>query len=308
VINTDGTYTYTPNPGFSGTDTIVVTICDGGLPLPGICVNDTIFVTVTSCLSSSNSDCDGDGVTNGTETTDGTNPNDPCNYLPGSISLSQGAAWNAADCDGDGVTNGTETTDGTNPNDPCDYDAGNITLTQGGAWNAADCDGDGVTNGTETTDGTNPNDPCNYLPGSITLSQGGDWNGADCDGDGITNGDEVAGGSDPNDACSPKSCGLFIPKGFSPNDDGINDVVVIKGIENFPENEIKIFNRWGNLVYEAQRYDNVSVVWDGTTTVNAVGGSERLPEATYFYILTYKDLSGNTQKVTGYIYLNRNGQ
>jgi gliding motility-associated-like protein len=101
---------------------------------------------------------------------------------------------------------------------------------------------------------------------------------------------------------------LFIPKGFSPNDDGINDVVVIKGIENFPENEIKIFNRWGNLVYEAQRYDNVSVVWDGTTTVNAVGGSERLPEATYFYILTYKDLSGNTQKVTGYIYLNRNGQ
>ncbi len=140
------------------------------------------------------------------------------------------------------------------------------------------------------------------------MSQGGDWNGADCDGDGITNGDEVAGGSDPNDACSPKSCGLFIPKGFSPNDDGINDVVVIKGIENFPDNEIKIFNRWGNLVYEAERYDNVSVVWDGTTTVNQTVGNQKLPEATYFYILTYKDLAGKQQKVTGYIYLNRNGQ
>jgi hypothetical protein len=46
VINPDGTYTYIPNPGFSGTDVIVVSICDAGLPLPGVCVNDTITVTV----------------------------------------------------------------------------------------------------------------------------------------------------------------------------------------------------------------------------------------------------------------------
>jgi VCBS repeat-containing protein len=46
VINADGTYTYTPNPNFNGTDVIVVSICDAGTPLPGVCVNDTITVTV----------------------------------------------------------------------------------------------------------------------------------------------------------------------------------------------------------------------------------------------------------------------
>ncbi|MFN9982763.1 MAG: Ig-like domain-containing protein, partial [bacterium] len=48
VINANGTYTYTPNANFNGTDTVVVSICDEGLPLPGICVNDTITITVTA--------------------------------------------------------------------------------------------------------------------------------------------------------------------------------------------------------------------------------------------------------------------
>jgi gliding motility-associated-like protein len=46
VINTDGTYTYTPNLGFAGTETIVVQVCDNGLPLPAICSLETIEVTV----------------------------------------------------------------------------------------------------------------------------------------------------------------------------------------------------------------------------------------------------------------------
>jgi gliding motility-associated-like protein len=46
VINADGTYTYTPNPNFNGTDLVVVEICDAGLPLPSLCANDTIFITV----------------------------------------------------------------------------------------------------------------------------------------------------------------------------------------------------------------------------------------------------------------------
>ncbi|MBP6271501.1 MAG: tandem-95 repeat protein, partial [Fluviicola sp.] len=48
VINTDGTYTYTPTANFNGTDTVVVSICDSGLPLPASCVNDTIFITVNA--------------------------------------------------------------------------------------------------------------------------------------------------------------------------------------------------------------------------------------------------------------------
>ncbi|WP_300661409.1 Ig-like domain-containing protein, partial [Fluviicola sp.] len=47
VINADGTYTYTPNANFNGTDQVVVSICDAGTPLPALCVNDTIFITVT---------------------------------------------------------------------------------------------------------------------------------------------------------------------------------------------------------------------------------------------------------------------
>jgi VCBS repeat-containing protein len=46
-INPDGSYTYTPDANFVGTDTVVVEICDAGLPMPALCSNDTIFVTVT---------------------------------------------------------------------------------------------------------------------------------------------------------------------------------------------------------------------------------------------------------------------
>ena len=47
VINPDGSYTYTPNNNYVGKDTVVVKICDDGTPLPAICKNDTIFITVT---------------------------------------------------------------------------------------------------------------------------------------------------------------------------------------------------------------------------------------------------------------------
>jgi gliding motility-associated-like protein len=50
VINTDGTYTYTPDNGFTGQDTVVVEICDNGIPQPPICVYDTLFITINSSL------------------------------------------------------------------------------------------------------------------------------------------------------------------------------------------------------------------------------------------------------------------
>src|SRR5258705_12392789 len=46
LINANGTYTYTPSANFNGTDQVVVSICDAGTPMPAICVNDTIFITV----------------------------------------------------------------------------------------------------------------------------------------------------------------------------------------------------------------------------------------------------------------------
>jgi gliding motility-associated-like protein len=178
VINANGTYTYTPNANFSGTDTIVVSICDAGLPLPGICVNDTIFITVIPCISIPTLDCDGDGVTNGQEIADGTNATDPCSFVFASQTATPSASWNTLDCDNDGLSNGDELTTGTDPLNP-------------------DTDGDGVIDGTEVADGTNPTDPCSLVIASQTVTPSAAWSSADCDNDGLSNGAEITTGTDP---------------------------------------------------------------------------------------------------------------
>jgi gliding motility-associated-like protein len=280
VINTDGTYTYTPNTGFTGIDTVVVSICDAGAP-GVICVNDTIFITVTPCLSNPAFDCDGDGVTNGQEVIDGTNPSDPCSLLLASQTVAPSAAWNDADCDDDGLTNGTEVAGTTDPLNP-------------------DTDGDGVLDGTEVADGTDPLDPCSLLLASQTVAPSAAWNDADCDNDGITNGTELQNGSNPFNPCSPKPCDVSIPDSFTPDGDGINDVFVIDGIDLFPNNTISIFNRWGVLVYETSNYQND---WDGSTQSKFTIGGDDLPTATYYYVFDTNDL--NIGVKTGYIYLQR---
>jgi gliding motility-associated-like protein len=70
---------------------------------------------------------------------------------------------------------------------------------------------------------------------------------------------------------------LEMPSGFSPNADNSNDFFVVRGIEAYPENELLIFNRWGNLVYQKSNYENE---WKGDNT-----SGEELPESTYFAIL-----------------------
>ncbi len=74
---------------------------------------------------------------------------------------------------------------------------------------------------------------------------------------------------------------LAMPTGFSPNSDGQNDFFVVQGLEAFMTNHIEIYNRWGNLVFEADNYNNK---WTGVTNE----GNE-LPEATYFVVLTVNE-------------------
>ncbi|MEI7663185.1 MAG: Ig-like domain-containing protein, partial [Bacteroidota bacterium] len=50
LLNTDGSYTYTPLIGFTGKDEAVVLVCDSGYPLPAQCLPDTIFITVTGII------------------------------------------------------------------------------------------------------------------------------------------------------------------------------------------------------------------------------------------------------------------
>ncbi len=94
---------------------------------------------------------------------------------------------------------------------------------------------------------------------------------------------------------------LFIPEGFSPNGDGVNDLFEIIGIDNYPDNKIIIFNRWGDKVYEASPYKGD---WDGVSRTG-ISTNNKLPAGTYFYILDLGKNSREGQRVyKGTVYIN----
>lgn len=73
---------------------------------------------------------------------------------------------------------------------------------------------------------------------------------------------------------------FYITNLITPNADGFNDTWYIENIELFPANEIQVFNRNGQIVFDMESYDNS---WDGT-----FNGS-LLPDGTYYYVLTFTD-------------------
>jgi gliding motility-associated-like protein len=84
---------------------------------------------------------------------------------------------------------------------------------------------------------------------------------------------------------------------ISPNNDGYNDTWQIDGIEHFPENKVRIFNEWGQVVYQVEGYNNSDKVWKGSTL-----NSERLlPDGTYYYCIDIKDQSSKK----GFVMLKR---
>ena len=92
---------------------------------------------------------------------------------------------------------------------------------------------------------------------------------------------------------------IDVPDAFSPNNDGINDLFDIPNLYKYPNNTIKIFNRWGALVYEASPYTGD---WNGRSQHPATIGEE-LPVGTYYYILDPGDPSW--EPFTGFIFLKR---
>ena len=83
-----------------------------------------------------------------------------------------------------------------------------------------------------------------------------------------------------NEDAVPCQSPLVFYTGITPNGDGNNDTWWITHIEEYPENTVSIFNRWGSLVWKKSGYDNSSTIWDGTNN-NGVS----LPDATYFYVV-----------------------
>ncbi|RIV47103.1 gliding motility-associated C-terminal domain-containing protein [Flagellimonas pelagia] len=146
-------------------------------------------------------DCDGDGVTCDKEEEDGTDPEDPCDFILAHQNCTPTSTWKNMDCDGDGVTNQKEKEDGTDPLDPCDLVVEHQNCTVPDSWKKMDCDGDGVTNEKEIEDGTDPFDPCDLVVEHQNCTVSNSWKNMDCDGDGVTNGKEKEDGTDPFDPC-----------------------------------------------------------------------------------------------------------
>ncbi|RMB59416.1 hypothetical protein EAX61_07460 [Dokdonia sinensis] len=97
---------------------------------------------------------------------------------------------------------------------------------------------------------------------------------------------------------SIENCPPFVPDGFSPNNDGVNDTFEITGIQNVFDYRLFIYSRLGNLIFEGSMDDGF---WDGTPN-KGFGGSE-LPTGTYFYVL--KLYTDDYDDITGWVYLNR---
>tara|TARA_R110002050_G_scaffold264536_1_gene405413 strand:- start:22051 stop:24735 length:2685 start_codon:yes stop_codon:yes gene_type:complete len=81
---------------------------------------------------------------------------------------------------------------------------------------------------------------------------------------------------------------LTIPNVFTPNGDGKNDLWNIAGKENYPDMKVKVFNRWGDLMFESGT--GYETPWDGKYN------NAEAPAATYYYVIMLgndeEDLSG----------------
>ncbi|MBC9797355.1 gliding motility-associated C-terminal domain-containing protein [Sinomicrobium weinanense] len=99
-------------------------------------------------------------------------------------------------------------------------------------------------------------------------------------------------------ATSPRC--LTVYNLFSPNEDGNNDTFRIDCIENYPENQLRVYNRYGNLVFKQKGYDNS---WKGSSNIkNTISRNGMLPVGTYYYVL---DLGDGSKPVSGWLYIMR---
>ncbi|MCK0192863.1 gliding motility-associated C-terminal domain-containing protein, partial [Arenibacter sp. F20364] len=91
----------------------------------------------------------------------------------------------------------------------------------------------------------------------------------------------------------------------TPNSDGKNDFLFIRGVRNANNNSLKIFNRWGVSVYEGKGYNNQNNVFDGRSKARStVTGNNYLPAGVYYYIFNYENKQQNITD-SGYIYVSK---
>lgn len=91
---------------------------------------------------------------------------------------------------------------------------------------------------------------------------------------------------------------LIVYNGVSPNGDGVNDYMVVEDIEAYPNNKLSIYNRYGDIVYQASPYNND---WEGQNNIGGLG-ADTLTAGTYMYVL---ELGGDKRPIKGFIELKR---
>lgn len=97
---------------------------------------------------------------------------------------------------------------------------------------------------------------------------------------------------------------VVVYNNLTPNGDGVNDALLIEGIEKHPNNVVRIFNRWGRAVFEIKGYNNKDKVFKGyANTSLTLDKSSVLPAGTYYYILTYT-VAGKLIRKIDYLYIN----
>ncbi len=325
IFNTDGTFEYLPDYRFVGEDRFTYQVCMANDPT--VCATAEVVITVlkdTDCDNvpdDDDIDDDDDGILdvdegNGITDTD----NDG---IPNSLDID-------SDNDGivDNVEGQWEDetyivpscidTDGDGWNDANDPDNGGTDFVNDPSLDGfADTDGDGIpdfldrqTDEDDIEDAIEGHDANNDGVADVTpFNSDSDMDGLD-DAYDIVDGWNVCGNpigsnsplpdhdqnnirdwrefNEPEFECPE----IFVPEAFSPNGDGNHDYFEVECIYDlYPNAELFILNRWGNIIFERNNYGNPDVWsssdlwWDGYSEHSWTLGTEKVPPGTYLFVL-----------------------
>ena len=98
-------------------------------------------------------------------------------------------------------------------------------------------------------------------------------------------------------------CNIIAFNLVNTNGDQLNDKLSFEEISYFPDNSVKIYNRFGKLVWETNGYNNTNNAFKGKANVSGVYMNDSfLPAGTYYYILVYNNTYRDKQsEITGYL-------
>lgn len=295
-------------------ETGTLTIVEGDIDTDGIVDSLDPDIDGDQILNEGDSDVNGDGIIdNGPDfDTDGMNddfdPDDDNDFLTDLEEQAYGTDPFNSDSDFDGVIDGTELVDNTDPLAACDFIWENRTLlSYQDEWLALDCDGDGLINAVEVDLDTDQDGVLDFLDDDddgdtlLTKDEGADPNNNglnddsfDFDNNGIPDYLEK-NKLDPNVIVARV---IEIYNAISPNGDGDNDYFIIRNIEKYPDNDLFVMNKDGDLIAKIESYGK-----DGNYFYGLNKDSEALVQGIYYYVLRIRQ-HNLVRTIKGFLYIN----